>query len=134
MKKKQIFIICVSFLITVVFAYGGQLKIEAASKAQRNIIQAALGDQYPISKIAVIRSGNHSNPNKAFYVGAVFYAEGVGNTTGIWFVLGTKESPRLVYSVDGTAHQFSGMRKANKIKVPAYYRDPEVTVLYKYLK
>jgi len=93
MRTKQVLIICVAILITVVVAYAGPLKIEAASEAQRNIIQAALGDQYPISKIAVVKSGNHS---KAYYVGAVFHAQGVGNVTGIWLVGGEKNVPSLV--------------------------------------
>lgn len=62
-----------------VVAYAGSIKIEPASEGQRDIIQAALGDQYPISisKVAVVKSGNH---RQAYYVGAVFYAEGVVST------------------------------------------------------
>ena len=45
MRPKQVLIICVAILITVLAANAGALKIEDASEAQRNIIQAALGDQ-----------------------------------------------------------------------------------------
>lgn len=107
------------------------MKIEAASQAQKEIIQAALGNQYPISKIAVIKSGNHA---KAYYVGAVFHAKGVGNVTGIWLVGGEKTKPSLVFSVDGAAHQFSGMRKASETKAYATINDPEAIALKKHLK
>ena len=130
MRMKQLLVICVAILMMAVVAYAGSIKIEPASDAQRNIIQAALGDQYPISKIAVVKSGNHS---KAYYVGAVFHATGVGNVTGIWIVGGAKNNPNLVFSVDGAAHQFSGMRKASKTKAAAYIWDPEAKALKKYL-
>lgn len=128
---KQALIICVAILITAAITYAGPLKIEVASKAQRNIIQAALGDQYPVSKIAVVKSGKHG---KAYYVGAVFHAIGVGNITGVWLVWGEKNAPGLVFSVDGAAHQFSGMRKASKTKGAAYVFDEECKILQKYLK
>ena len=130
MRMRQVLAICVAILIMVVAANAGSLKIEPASEAQKNIIQAALGDQYPISKIAVVKSGNHS---KAYYTGAVFHAQGVGNVTGIWLVGGDKNAPRLVYSVDGAAHQFSGMRKASETKASATIADPEAKALKNYL-
>ena len=130
MRTKQVLIICLAILITVMAANAGSLKIEDASEAQRNIIQAALGDQYPISKIAVVKSGNHG---KAYYVGAVFHAKGIGNVTGIWLVGGEKNVPSLVYSVDGAAHQFSGMRKASETKASATIADPEAKVLKNHL-
>jgi len=131
MKTKQVLIICVAILVTVLAANAGSLKIEAVSEAQRNIIQAALGEQYPISKMAVVKSGNHS---KAYYVGAVFHAKGVGNVTGIWLVGGEKNAPSLVYSVDGAAHQFSGMRKASETKAYATIADPEAKALKTHLR
>lgn len=109
MRTKQVLAFFVTILITVMAANAGSIKIENASEAQRNIIQAALGDQHPISKIAVVKSGNHS---EAYYVGAAFHAEDFGNVTGIWLVGGEKNAPSLVFSVNGAAHQFSGMRKA----------------------
>jgi hypothetical protein len=129
MRTKQVLVFFVTILITVMAANAGSIKIENASEAQRNIIQAALGDQYPISKIAVVKSGNHS---KAYYVGAVFHAEGVGNVTGIWLVGGEKNAPSLVFSVDGAAHQFSGMRKASETKASASIADPEAMALKNY--
>ena len=129
MYTKQSYFICMITLVTVLVANAGSLSIEDASGAQRNYIQAALGDQYPISRMAVVKSGNHS---KAYYVGAVFHAEGVGNITGIWLVYGDKNSPSLVYSVDGAAHQFSGMRKASETKAYATIADPEAKALKNY--
>jgi len=119
-------VICLTSTLTFAMA----LKIEEASQAQKNIIQAALGDKYLISKIAAIKSGSHS---KAYYVGAVFHAKGVGNVTGIWLVGGDKNAPSLVYSVDGSAHQFSGMRKASETKASATIADPEAKALKNYL-
>jgi hypothetical protein len=68
----------------------------------------------------------------AYYIGAVFYAQGVGNITGIWLVGGSKDSPTLVFSVDGDAHRFSGMGKASETKAAAYIWDPEAKALEKY--
>ena len=127
MRIKQQLIIYVAILMTALVAFAGS--IEKASQAQKNLIQAALGEKYPISKIAVIKSGNHS---KAYYVGAVFNATGVGNVFGIWLVGGDKDKPNLVYSVNGSAHQFSGMRKASETKAAAYIHDPEAKALQKY--
>lgn len=130
MRIKKVLIICVAIFMAAVVAHAGSIKIEPASEAQRNIIQAALGNQYPISKIVAVKSGNHS---RAYYVGAVFHAKGVGNVTGIWLVGGTKDAPNLVFSVDGAAHQFSGMRKASETKAYASIADPEAKALKKYL-
>jgi hypothetical protein len=127
MRMKRLSIVFVSIIMIASVVYAGS--IENASQAQRNLIQSALGDQYPISKIAVIKSGNHS---KAFYVGAIFNAEGVGDVFGIWLVGGDKDKPSLVYSVNGAAHQFSGMRKASETKAAAYIHDPESKALTKY--
>ncbi len=129
MAKKSLIITMLILMMTMV-VYAKSITIEAASKAQRNIIQAALGDRYPIIKMAVVKSGNHGN---AYYVGAVFRAQGVEDMTGIWLVGGDKDSPNLVYSVDGVAHQFSGMRKASETKAYASIVDPEARALRKYL-
>lgn len=123
MRRKQILILFVVIFSTGLAANAESLKIEDASEAQKNIIQAALGDQYPISKMAVVKSGNHK---RAYYVGAVFHAKRVGNVVGIWLVGGKKNAPNLVYSVDGAAHQFSGMRKASETKASATIADPEM--------
>jgi len=125
--------VCLAVILIMALSAGAIAggNIEPASDAQKNLIQAALGNQYPISKIAVIRSGSHT---RAYYVGAVFYAEGVGNLTGIWIVGGSKDNPNLVYSVNGAAHQFSGMRKASETKAAAYIHDPEAKALIEHLK
>lgn len=129
MKTKLLIISCVAILITALTANAGPQNIEDASEAQRNIIQTALGEQYPISEIAVIKSGNHGN---AYYLGAKFTAKGVGSVTGIWLVGGEKNAPNLVYSVDGAAHQFSGMRMASETKASATIADPEAKALQNY--
>ena len=103
--------------------------VEPASETQRNQVQTALGNQYPISKIVTIKSSNHPN---AYYIGAIFYAEGCGNLIGIWLG-GNKDTWGLLFSVDGTAHQFSGMCKASKTKAEAHIWDPEAKTLRKYL-
>ena len=132
MKKYLLSILVIFLLNSVTFA--GSIKIEPASKAQINIIQAALGDQYPISKTAAVESVSiRSSNNKIYYVGAVFHAVGVGSVTGIWLIIGEKYNPGLVLSVDGAAHQFSGMRKANETKAKAYTTDPEAEALRNYL-
>ena len=130
MKTLRVLIITLAIMVLAAVSYAGSVNIEPASQAQRDIIQAALGDQYPISKIAAVKSGNHS---RAYYVGAVFHARGVGNVTGIWLVGGSKDAPSLVFSVDGNAHQFSGMRKASETKAAAYISDPEAKALRNYL-
>ena len=125
LNKKVSSFFLVLFL-PIAFCFAGSQIIEQASEAQKNIIQAALGNQYPIKQIACVKSAHHK---KAYYIAAVFYAEGVGNITGIWLVGGEKNKPNLVYSVDGVAHQFSGMRKASETKAAAYISDPEVDLL-----
>jgi len=120
-------------LCVLIFSVGASAQqIEAASQAQINLIQAALGDQYPISKTAAVKSGNHRN---AYYVGAIFTAVGVKQSMlGIWLVGGQKNAPNLVYSINGYAHQFSGMRKASETKAYATIQDPEAQALDGYLK
>ena len=132
MRIKKVLIICMAIFMAAVVAYAGAIKIEPASEAQRNLVQMALGDQYPILKIFAVKSGNH---RRAYYVGAVFHARGAGNTTGIWLVIGkTKDAPAgLVLSVDGGAYHFSGMRRASKTKAYAHSTDPEAKVLSRYL-
>lgn len=129
MRIKHFVFIWLFLLTATTISYAAN--IEQASESQKNLIQAALGDQYLISKIAAIKSGSHG---KAYYVGAVFNAVGVGNVTGIWLVGGEKDKPSLVYSVDGDAHQFSGMRKASETKAYATIADPEAKALEKYLE
>jgi hypothetical protein len=127
--KKYLLAFLAVFLLTNV-ALAGSIMIEPASKAQINLIQAALGDQYPILNSAAVKSGNHRN---AYYVGAVFHAKGVGDVTGIWLVGGERNNPNLVFSVDGAAHQFSGMRKASETKAYATITDPEAKALKSHL-
>ncbi len=127
MKRLLALLAMVIFLLTGT-AYA--VSVEQASKEQRKLVQMALGDQYPISKIVVVKSQKHGN---AYYLGAIFRAKGCGNLVGIWLIGGPKHKPSLLYSVDGIAHQFSGMRKASKTKAAAYVFDSEAKLLKKYL-
>ena len=111
--------------------FAGTSIIEEASEAQREIIQDVLGKNYPIKEIAVVKSVHHKG---VYYVGAIFRAQGVGRVRGIWLVGGSKDSPNLVFSVDGAAFQFSGMRRASETKAAAYSHDPEAVALEKHLK
>lgn len=121
------------FITTILIVFFTSLgfadTILPASETQKNQVQAALGKQYPISKIVAIKSNNHPN---AYYIGAIFYAEGCGDMIGIWLG-GDKDTWGLLFSVDGAAHQFSGMGKASKTKASAGIWDPEAKMLWKYL-
>lgn len=131
MYMKQFFFILSLLFLSAQLANSAALQIEKASDAQRVIIQTALGDHYPISEIVAVKSGNHP---RAYYVGAKFHAEGVGYTTGIWIVSGDKDAPKLVFSVDGGAFHFSGMRRASETKAYATIADPEAKALNKYFR
>jgi hypothetical protein len=135
---KRRFVVKIGILLAMcalVFVIGTNLSIasgiEEASTEQINMVKAVLGEKYPVSKIAAIRSGNHAN---AYYVGAVFSAVGIGNTTGVWIMSGSKNSPGMVNAVDGTASNFSGLPKASKTMMKAYSTDSEVKALWQYLK
>jgi len=136
-KRWPMLIWIVGFLLLFILffplipSFANSQNIEQPSKSQQNLIQTALGDQYQIKRMACILSSHHK---KAYYVGAIFYAHGVGNITGVWIVGGPKNDPNLVFSVDGAAHQFSGMRKASETRFKAYISDPEVDLLKKHLK
>ena len=132
MKKGAKVLILAGIFIALSALIGNvhAMSIEPASIYQERLVQYALGDQYPISKAAVVKSQRHKN---AYYIGAIFYAEGCGNLIGIWLTNGSKYHPTVLYSVDGFAHQFSGMRKASETKAAAYSWDPESKLLRKYL-
>lgn len=106
-------------------------QVEGASPQQVELIKAVLGPKYPVVKTAAVRSGNHGN---AYYVGAKFAAEGAGTITGVWLMGGSKGAPGMVFSVDGGAYQFSGMRRASETKAAAYTTDQECRALHLYLK
>ena len=106
--------------------------IEEASIAQTNLIQMALGEKYIITKTAAVKSGNHPN---AYYVGANFHPIDIYvDKTGIWLIGGSKEKTNVIYSVNGTAEEFSKMRMANETKASAYITDPEAKTIRKYLE
>lgn len=126
---KLIFFWCFLGVVGAV-GYAASIAIENASQAQINLVQTALGDQYPIIKTAVVKSSTHK---QAYYIGATFKAVGAGNIKGIWLISGTKNAPGLLFSVDGAAYQFSGMRKASDTKAGGSVIDPESKLLLKYL-
>jgi hypothetical protein len=106
--------------------------IEEASIAQTNLIQMALGEKYIITKTAAVKSGNHPN---AYYVGANFHPIDIYvDKTGIWLIGGSKEKTNVIYSVNGTAEEFSKMRMVNETKASAYITDPEAKTIRKYLE
>ncbi len=131
MLLKKYFIYSLLTLLAAPSLFAGTVDIEQADEAQIKIIQAALGDAYPISKTAAVKSYNHG---KAYYVGAVFHATGAGDLTGVWFVNGGKGKPNAVYAVDGNAYQFTGIKKANETPANASKTDPEARAVKKYLE
>lgn len=124
--RKRSMIICAAVLAMAVVASAQTITVEAAGVAQRNLIQVALGQQYPITKIAAVKSGKHSS---AYYVGAIFRVAGVGDVPGVWLVGGTKEQPGTLLSINEAAHEYSGMRLAEETKASASMEDPEAKAL-----
>jgi hypothetical protein len=134
MRKTLIVIISLVlvFYFSAKFGFAFDLKVENASQQQLNLIKSVLDKGLRVEKSAAVKSTKHRN---VYYVGVNFYATGVKDKmTGVWVVGGTKENPNLVYSVNGYAHQFSGMRKASETKAAAYVYDEECEVLLIYLK
>ena len=117
------------FFVSV--AGAGGIVVESASPQQVAMLAAVLGDKYPVVDSVAVKSGQHGG---AYYVGANFLAEGLaGKTTGVWLMGGSKSAPGLIFSVDGAAYQFSGMRRASETKAAAYISDPECKAIRKYL-
>ena len=135
MKYSVLFCIFTSLLIFSVFISTSQSSpyvIENPSNKQLTFIKAALDKGITITSSAMIKSSNHQN---AFYIGVNFYARGVKDKmTGIWIMGGTRNKPGLLFSINGYAHQFSGMRKASETKAAAYSHDPEAKLILKYLR
>jgi len=124
--RKRGMIICAAVLTMAVIVSAQTITVETAGPAQRNLIQVALGQQHPITKIAAVKSGKHSS---AYYVGALFRVVGVGEIPGVWLVGGTKEQPGTLLSINEAAHQYSGMRLAKETKAAASMDDPEAKAL-----
>lgn len=131
MRLKELIFLCVFAILPAIPVLAGTVDIEQADEAQIQIIQAALGEKYPISKAAAVKSLNHG---KAYYVGAVFHADGAGDLTGVWFMSGGKRKPSSVYALDGNAYQFSGIQKASETQANASKADPEARAIKKYLE
>jgi len=124
--RKRSMIICAAVIAVAVVASAQTITVEAAGPAQRNLIQVALGQQYPITKIAAVKSSKHSS---AYYIGAMFRVAGVGDVQGVWLVGGTKEQPGTLLSINEPAHRYSGMRLAKETKAAASMEDPEAKAL-----
>lgn len=107
------------------------LPTEAASPEQIRHIQGALGEEYPISKGLAVRSRRYPG---WYYVGASFYAKGVGQQVGVWIISGPKDKPGSMFSVDGFASEFSGMGEASRTKLGASSLDEEARALKAALK
>lgn len=130
MKKYQIITaVVVALLGTLAIAYAFQ--IEQPSSQQLAKIKMALDEGLFVGKSAAIKSSHHPN---AYYIGVNFLVPDIQEEmTGIWLIGGPKDSPNLLYSVNGAAHQFSGMRKASETKAAAYVTDTESRLLLKHL-
>lgn len=135
MKRSILFSIFTSLLIVLVFISTSQSSsyvIENPSNKQLMFIKSTLDKSITTTSSAMIKSSNHKN---AFYIGVNFFARGVkGKMTGIWLIGGTRNKPGLLFSINGYAHQFSGMRKASETKAAAYSHDPEAKFILKYLR
>jgi len=135
MKRNTLFFISLLLLIFLLFISLSQAAsyiIQNPSDKQLRLIKIALGEGITIKSSAMIKSSNHKN---AFYIGVNFYAPGVKEKmTGIWLIGGTWSNPGMLFSVDGYAHQFSGMRKASETKAAAYPHDPESKYILQFLK
>lgn len=130
MRLVGIFILCITAVMFTTISFAGIDYVEKASDAQQEVVQKALGDQYPISKAVTVKSFANS---QSYYVGAEFHTVEAGDMVGVWLVNG-KRSPKLVCSVDGNAFLFSRARKANEVNANATGSDPEVRLLKKYLQ
>lgn len=125
--KKLLFFYCIVVVMHISVAHS--LEVESSSKAQKDLIQATLGAERPISKITAIKSEHHK---RAYYVGALFKADGRQNILGIWLVGGKKRNPTSVYSINDAAWQFSRMKKADETKYSANLEDEESQLLKSY--
>ncbi len=111
---------------------AGDLLIEKPSQKQLNLVKSVLDKGLIVKESAAVKSSKHKS---AYYIGINFYAPGVKDKmTGIWLIGGTKNNPNLLYSVNGFAYQFSGMRRASKTKAAAYVFDKESKLILKYLE
>ena len=132
MRRTLCICIVLSVFLLVTFSFAGSLRIEQPSKKQITLIQSVLDNSVTLAESAAVKSSNHKN---AYYIGVNFFAQGIKEKmTGIWLIGGTKNNPSMVLSVDGTAYQFSGMRRAKETKAAAYISDPESKLLTNHLK
>ena len=106
----------------------------SATSEQWNRIKSALGEGYRVHECRVIPSdGKHLG----YWVGARFTwhedKEGVAGKSrkqiGIWFMMGEKDDPRGLYSVDNVAFENSRMGKAEFTKLGYSMRDWEAQEL-----
>lgn len=128
--KKNVFMLLAAVLLATT-SYAETVYVKQASETQKEIIQTALGGQYPISKTAAVKSFTQDG---VYYVGAEFHTSEAGNMIGVWLLDQDKRSPGLVCSVDGIAYLFSGVIKANAAMANVTDSDPEVRLVKKYLE
>ncbi|MDB4627528.1 hypothetical protein OAE34_01245 [Akkermansiaceae bacterium] len=107
---------------------------DEASPEQLQRVKAALGEKFTVHEAQTIKSYTHS---LAYYVGArfsFFSSDGIKTVVGIWIMTGEKNDPRMTLSVDGFAHQFSGLPLASKTKLaPCSILNQEASELKKAL-
>lgn len=106
---------------------------DQASPEQLQKVKLALGEGITVHEAQTIKSYTHS---LAYYVGARFsyVGDGIETDVGIWIMTGEKNDPRMTLSVDGFAHQFSGLPLASKTKLaPCSILNQEASELKKAL-
>ena len=106
---------------------------DQASPEQLQKVKLALGRGSTVHEAQTIKSSTHS---LAYYVGARFsyVGDGIETDVGIWIMTGEKNDPRMTLSVDGFAHQFSGLPLAAKTKLaPCSILNQEASELKKAL-
>lgn len=107
-------------------------QIEPASQQQLERIELAQKQgNYIKMKGFTIKSPYH---NSAYYVSTKIYGPGMENgVVGVWIMNGEKNSPKLVISVDGYAHNFTPtLPYAPETKVDASITDPAARILKRY--
>lgn len=107
---------------------------DQASPEQLQKVKFALGEGITVHEAQTIKSYTH---RLAYYVGASFSINvdgGEEKVVGIWIMNGEKNNPKLTFSVDEMAYQFSRVGRAKDTKVGASAWDSEAQALKSALK
>ncbi len=103
--------------------------IQPASEAQYAKIQSSLPDRHKIKRAVTVQSDKWN----AYYVGAEFNTK-AGMKWGIWFLVGSKERPGLIFSIDRIAKDYSRMGFAFPTKFKASDSDKEALMIEDYFE